>query len=248
MALMRRMVLNGEINALVPDRVWKEAELALRGPNCRVFFETLRNCGALRVLLPELDALFGVPQPARWHPEVDTGLHTMLSLEQAEQLSDDLPVRFAVMAHDLGKGLTPPREWPSHRGHEKRERKPIRNIADRLPVPRDCRDLALLVAEFHTHCHRAAELRHSTMVKVLERTDAFRRPERFGQFLLACEADARGRTGLESRAYPQADAMRKALRAAMSVDAAAIAAESGPAQIPKRIRAARIDAVAAARS
>ena len=220
MSLMHHMVENGEVDALVPDRVWRETELALSGSNARVYFEVLRSCGALRVLFPEVDALFGVPQPEQWHPEVDTGLHVMMVLDQAERLSDDVEVRFAALTHDLGKGNTPKNQLPSHAGHEIRGCKLIRNITERLPVPRACRDLALLAAEFHTHCHRALELRTKTILKVLEKTDAFRRPDRFELFLLTCEADARGRAGLENRRYGQADYLRGAFAAASAIDAA----------------------------
>jgi len=241
--LMRQMVADGEADALVPDRVWKEAEAALAGSSPRVFFETLRACGALRVVLPEVNALFGVPQPAKWHPEIDTGLHTMMVVEQAGDLSADVAVRFAALVHDLGKATTAADDLPSHPDHERRGSELIRLLADRLPVPRACRDLALIVAELHTHCHRALELRDDTIVKVLERTDAFRRPERFEQFLLACEADARGRTGFEDRDYPQAEQLRTALRAAAAVDAAGIAKQNDDADIAVAVRRARIDAV-----
>ena len=241
--LMRQMVADGEADALVPDRVWKETEAALAGPNPRVFFEVLRACGALRAVYPEIDRLFGVPQPAKWHPEIDTGIHTMMVLEEAGRSSDDVATRFAALVHDLGKGVTPPEELPSHRGHEIRGCKLIREMSRRLPVPRACRDLGLLVAEYHTHCHRALELKDKTIVKVLEATDAFRRPDRFEQFLRACEADARGRTGFEDRDYPQADLLRTAFAAAAAVDAAAIARESDEARIAENIRRARIAAV-----
>ena len=244
MSLMHRMVENGEIDALVPDRVWRETEVALAGSNARVYFEVLRSCGALRVLFPEVDALFGVPQPERWHPEIDTGLHVMMVLDQAERLSKDLEVRFAALAHDLGKGNTPTNKLPSHPGHEIRGCKLIRGIVDRLPVPGACRDLALLVAEFHTHCHRALELRPKTILKVLEKTDAFRRPGRFEQFLLSCEADARGRAGLENRQYVQAGYFRGAFAAASAIDAAAIAKENEDRKIPAAIRRARKTAIA----
>ncbi len=244
LALMQRMVADGEVDALVPDRVWKETEDALRGSNVRVFFEVLRECGALRVLLPELEALFGVPQPEQWHPEIDTGVHVLMVLDQAEALSEDLEVRFAALTHDLGKGTTPRSELPSHRGHEIRGCKLIRRVAERLPVPKASRDLALLVAELHTHCHRALELRPRTVLKVLEKTDAFRRPRRFEQFLLTCEADARGRKGLEKRLYPQADFFRSARAAAAAVDAGAIASEHENSKIPAAIRRARKNAVA----
>ena len=242
--LMRRMVADGEVDALVPDRVWKETELALAGSNIRVFFEVLRECGALRVLFPEVDVLFGIPQPERWHPEVDTGLHVMMVLEQAESMSNDLEVRFAALTHDLGKGSTPGNLLPSHPGHEMRGARLIRDVAARLPVPRACRDLALLVAEFHTHVHRALELRPKTILSVLEKTDAFRRPDRFEQFLVTCEADARGRAGLENRRYEQAGFFRGAYAAASAVDAGAIAKEVDDKKIPVAIRRARKKAIA----
>ena len=237
--LMRDMVIDGEVDALVPDRVWKETETALRGPSIRTYVEVLRECGALKVLLPEVDRLFGVPQPEKWHPEIDTGEHVLMVLDQAEAMSQDLEVRFAALTHDLGKGNTPRSQLPSHPGHEARGCKLIRNIAERLPVPKASRDLALLVAEYHTHCHRALELRPKTILKVLEKTDAFRRPGRFEQFLVCCEADARGRAGLENRRYPQADFLRGAFAAAAAVDAGAIAATHEGAKIHAKTRRAR---------
>ncbi len=244
LTLMRRMVDDGEVDALVADRVWKETELALAGHDVRVYFEVLRACGALRVLFPEIDALFGVPQPEQWHPEIDTGLHVMMVLDQAERLSGDVEVRFAALVHDLGKGNTPTYRLPSHPGHEKRGCKLIEAMASRLPVPRACRDLGLLVAEFHTHVHRALELRPKTVLKVLERSDAFRRPARFEQLIVTCEADARGRRGLEDRDYPQADLFRGALGAAAAVDAAAIARKADERKVPAAIRRARERAIA----
>jgi tRNA nucleotidyltransferase (CCA-adding enzyme) len=244
MTLMRRMVDDGEIDALVPDRVWKETEEALRGSNSRVFFEVLRNCGALERLFPEIDALFGVPQPEKWHPEIDTGLHTMMVLDQAERLSADLEVRFAGLTHDLGKGTTPLDELPSHPGHEARGAKLIREMSDRLPLPKACRDLGIIVAEYHTHCHRAFELRDKTILKVFEKTDAFRRPDRFERFLIACEADAKGRTGLEDKSYPQSDYLRGALGAASAIDSGAIAKQHERAKIPVAISDARRVAIA----
>ncbi len=241
--LMQRMVADGEIDALVPDRVWKETERALTGDNVRVFFEVLRECGALRVLYPEVDALFGVPQPEQWHPEIDTGLHVMMVLDQAEALSGDLEVRFAALVHDLGKGTTPAAKLPSHPGHETRGCKLLRAMTRRLPIPNACRDLGLLAAEYHTHVHRAFELRPQTILKVLQNTDAFRRPARFEQFLLTCEADARGRAGLEDRAYGQADFFRQALAAALTVDAGALAAQTPDRKIPAAIRRARQQAI-----
>jgi tRNA nucleotidyltransferase (CCA-adding enzyme) len=243
MALLRSTTGSGEIDALVPDRVWKETELALRGANCRVYFETLRECGALEILFPEVDALFGVPQPVQWHPEVDTGLHVMMVLDQAEKLSPDLEVRFGALVHDLGKGTTRKYSLPSHPGHERRGVKLIRRLAARLPVPNACRDLGILVSEYHTHCHRAFELRAATILKLLEASDAFRRPHRFAQFLLACEADARGRTGLEDRDYAQVDLLRGALAAAAAVDVASIAQRFEGKAIGEAIRQERLAAV-----
>ena len=243
LSLMKTMVADGEVDALVPDRVWKETEEALAGKNVHVYFEVLRSCGALQRLFPEVDALFGVPQPEKWHPEIDTGVHTLMVLQQAEQISPELAVRFAALTHDLGKGTTRQDDLPSHPGHELRGCKLILRLSERLPVPKTSRDLALMAAEFHTHCHRALELRPKTILKVLEKTDAFRRPERFEQFLLTCEADARGRTGYENRDYPQAAFFRQALAAASSVDAAAIAKETRGSKIPGAIRKARLKAL-----
>ncbi|MFQ5609347.1 MAG: multifunctional CCA addition/repair protein [Woeseiaceae bacterium] len=243
MQFMQRIVADREVDALVPDRVWKEMDLALTNRDSRIFFEQLRACGALKVVLPEVDALFGIPQPEKWHPEIDAGLHTMMVLEQAEKLSDDGDVRFAALVHDLGKATTRKSDLPSHPGHEIRSVKLIGKLAERLPVPRAYRDLGLLLAEFHTHCHRAEDLRDKTFVKVLDGCDAFRRPERFEKFLLACEADARGRTGLENRRYPQADRFRTAFAAAKSVDTASIAEMKEGSKIRDAIRKARIAAV-----
>jgi tRNA nucleotidyltransferase (CCA-adding enzyme) len=248
MSLMRSMTASGEIDALVPDRVWKETEQALLGPDSRVFFETLRECGALEVLFPEVERLFGVPQPEQWHPEVDTGVHVMMVLDQAEKLSPDLEVRFAALVHDLGKGTTRKHSLPSHPGHERRGVKLIRRFAERLPVPNACRDLGMLVSEYHTHCHRAFELRAATILRMLEATDAFRRPRRFEQFLLTCEADARGRKGLEDRNYTQADLLRGAFAAAAGIDAAAIAARHEGKAIGEAIRRERLAAVEAFRA
>ncbi|MDJ0698590.1 MAG: multifunctional CCA addition/repair protein [Woeseiaceae bacterium] len=243
MKLMRDIVAAGEADALIPDRVWKETESALRGHNSRVFFETLRECNALSVVYPEVDALFGVPQPAKWHPEIDTGIHTMMVLDQAERLSTHLDVRFAALVHDLGKATTPAYRLPSHPGHEKRGRKIIEKLAERLPVPKSCSELGRLVAEYHTNCHRALELRPATILKLLDATDAFRRPGRFENFLLACEADARGRTGLEDRDYPQADYLRAAKGAAAAIDAAGIADRHAGRNIGAAIRRERLQAL-----
>ncbi|WP_111640999.1 multifunctional CCA addition/repair protein [Marinimicrobium alkaliphilum] len=216
--LMRDIVAAGEVDHLVPERVWKETERALGEAQPQVYISALRECGALARLMPEVDALFGVPQRAEYHPEIDTGIHTLMVLEQAARLSDDTQVRFAALTHDLGKGVTPQSEWPRHIGHETRGLPLVRALCERLSVPKDYRELALLVSEFHLHCHRAAELKPATLLKVLKRTDALRRPGRFEQFLLACEADARGRTGFEDRSYPQAKLFRQALSQCQAVN------------------------------
>ena len=214
LALMRRMVENGEVDALVPERVWQEIVKALETDQPARFFEVLRETGALARLLPELDALFGVPQPEKHHPEIDSGVHTLMVLQQAVRLGADAPTRLAALLHDLGKGTTPPELWPHHYGHERRGARLVARIAERLRMPAHYRDLAFMTARWHTHAHKVFELRPSTLLKLLEGLDALRRPERFAQFLLACEADARGRTGFAERAYPQADYLREALAAA----------------------------------
>jgi tRNA nucleotidyltransferase (CCA-adding enzyme) len=216
--LMRTMVANGEINHLVAERVWKETQRALTEKNPEVFFSTLIECNALAVLFPEIHALFGVPQTAQYHPEIDTGIHTLMSLQQSTKLSDDPCVGFATLLHDLGKGTTPKEEWPKHIAHEDRSLPLINKFCDRLGTPKDYKELALLVAQWHTHCHRALELKPDTLLKLIKSTDALRRTERFEQFLLCCEADARGRTGFEERDYPQADYLRTALKTAQSID------------------------------
>jgi tRNA nucleotidyltransferase (CCA-adding enzyme) len=228
--LMRAMVARNEVDALVAERVWQETDKALREPGTSEFFRVLRECGALRVIYPEVDALFGVPQPARWHPEIDTGVHTLMVLDQAALLSADPKLRFAALVHDLGKGTTPRGEWPSHTGHEERSVSLIEALAERLRVPGEYRELAVIVARYHGIVHRAFELRPKTILDFLERADAFRRPERFSQALLACEADARGRAGLEHAAYPQRGYIQAARDAAAAVKPSAedIATHSGP--------------------
>lgn len=210
LALMRAMSKSGELAALTPERVWREIDTALHGPNPRVFIETLHDCGALLVLLPEVENLFGVPQVAKWHPEVDTGLHILTSLDQACLLSNDAEVRFAVLMHDVGKALTPKENWPHHYGHEQLGVDVIAAACRRLRAPTGYADLARVSSLYHTHCHRAPELKLSTMLKVLDALDAFRRPERMEKFLLVCEADARGRTGFEDRDYANAQILRDA--------------------------------------
>ncbi len=218
--LMAEIVRQGELAHLPAERVWIELERALGERNPEVFVEVLRECGALARLLPELEALFGVPQPPRHHPEIDSGVHTLMALRQAVALSSDTAVRFAVLVHDLGKGTTPVSEWPRHIAHERRGLTLIDRVCDRLKAPNQHRHLARITCAYHAHCHRALTLRGRTLLKLFDATDAFRRPERFEAFLLACEADARGRLGLEGRDYPQADYLRGALAVAREVTAA----------------------------
>ena len=244
LALMKEMVSSGEADALQPERVWQETEAALAGPGPHVYFDVLRDCGALAVVFPEIDALFGVPQPPEWHPEVDSGLHTMMVLEQAAKLSGEVDVRFAALVHDLGKATTRQSELPRHHGHEARSVKLVNSLSDRLPVPRACRELGVLVAEYHAHCHRAFELRPSTILKLLQKVDAFRRPERFQKFLLACEADARGRSGFEDRDYPQAAFFERAWKEASKVTADQVAnAEASGAEIGAEIDKMRLKTI-----
>jgi tRNA nucleotidyltransferase (CCA-adding enzyme) len=243
--LMRDMVDSGEADALKPERVWKETEKALRMPRPDVYVETLRGCGALAKVYPEVDALFGVPQPEKWHPEIDTGVHVLMALRVAARLSEEPTVRFAVLTHDLGKGTTPVEILPRHRGHEERSVELLDALCARLPVPRAYHDLAAHVARYHGLVHRADELRASTTLKLLTAVDGFRKPKRFDEFLLACEADARGRKGLEDSPYPQAARLRTALAAAAAVDARALAAErslDGRA-LGEALQARRIEAI-----
>jgi tRNA nucleotidyltransferase (CCA-adding enzyme) len=245
-ALMRTMVANGEVDALVPERVWAECQRALGEAQPSAFITTLRECGALKKLMSEIDALFGVPQTAHHHPEIDTGIHTLMVIDQAARLWHDPIIVCAGLLHDLGKGITPKEELPQHIAHETRGLPLIRQFCQRLRVPNDYRDLALIAGQYHLHSHRAAELRADTIVDLLQKTDAFRRPDRFEQFLRTCEADSRGRGGRENSPYPQADLLRQALAAAQAVDTAAITAQEliGPA-IADAIRQARIKAVTA---
>jgi tRNA nucleotidyltransferase (CCA-adding enzyme) len=248
LALMGRMTAAGEVSALVAERVWQETERALGETNPQVFFETLRACGALRVIFPEIDALFGVPQPPRWHPEIDTGVHVMLALRYAAGVAASLAVRFAVLTHDLGKALTPRERWPSHHGHEEAGVPLIEALCDRLKVPNTHRELAILAARFHTLVHRAQELKSATLLRLLENCDAFRRPARFAELLLACESDARGRTGREQEPYPQSAYLTDALNAAATVGLPASERQAlSGAAIGKEIRRRRLAAISAAK-
>ena len=223
--LMITMVNNGEVDALVPERVWQETMRALSENTPSRYFEVLRDCGALEKLFPEVNRLWGVPQPKKHHPEIDTGVHTMMVLEQAAKLSDDPKVRFAALVHDLGKGTTPKHEWPKHLDHESRGVPLVEALCNRYKIPNDYRELGVIVAKFHLHYHRAGELRDATFLKTLESLDAFRRPERFELFLLACEADSRGRTGFENNNFEQPTIYRKVFNAAKTIKAKGIVAQ-----------------------
>ena len=251
LALMRQMVASGEVDALVPERVWQELSRGLMERRPSRMFELLRDCGALAKLLPEVDRLWGVPQRADYHPEVDTGVHLMMVLDMSARLDASLAVRFACLGHDLGKGTTPQDILPRHLGHEQRSVELVDAVCDRWKVPVECRELAEVVAREHGAVHRCAEFGSAALVRLLERCDALRRPDRFNELLLACECDARGRLGLEEVPYTQRERLLAALASARSVDTAKIAAEAaqrgktGPA-IGEAIHAARVHAVAAA--
>ena len=224
MALMRDMVHNGEVDALVPERVWQELSRGLMEKHPSRMFHVLRECGALTRIMPEVDVLFGVPQPAHAHPEIDTGVHIMLAIDYAATKQYSLPVRFATLMHDLGKGTTPPDQWPRHIGHEARSVELAQNLCERIRVPKDCRDLSLLVARYHGDVHRAQELRAATIADMLQAVDAYRKPNRFDEFLQACACDYHGRPGFAVKPYPQATHLQQTFAAAKSVDAGAIAA------------------------
>ncbi|WP_444995469.1 multifunctional CCA addition/repair protein [Aliikangiella sp. IMCC44359] len=214
---MREIANSGELAELSAERVWKETYRALGEKSPQVYFEVLRSCNSLEQWFPELAALWGVPNPPKWHPEVDTGVHTMMVLEQAAQLSDDPVTRFAALCHDLGKGITPAEDLPGHPGHEKSGVPLVRSLCRRLKTPTEYEQLAKIACEFHLHLHRFEELKAKTVVKLLEKSDAFRKPARFAQFLQVCEADYRGRAGFEKRDYPQAALMKQALDACNSI-------------------------------
>ena len=249
--LMREMVDAGEADHLVPERVWQELARGLMEAQPPRMFAVLRSCGALAVLLPEVERLWGVPQRAEYHPEVDTGVHLMMVLAMAARLNAPLGVRFACLTHDLGKGTTPADMLPRHIGHEQRSAQLLRGVCERLRVPVDCRELADVVAREHGNIHRSGELNAAAVLRLLERCDAIRKPARFEDVLLACECDARGRLGFEESAYPQRERLLAAMHAARAVDTAPLAAEAakrglkGP-QVGEQIHAARAQAIAAA--
>jgi len=244
-ALMQAMVAAGEVDVLVPERVWAELVRALSEPTPSAFFYTLRNCGALARVFPELDHLFGVPQPAKYHPEIDTGIHSLMCLEQAALLSKSLEVRFATLVHDLGKAVSPKEKLPHHYGHEKSGLPILEAMCERLRVPNAFKFLAAQVMQYHTHCHKAFELRASTLTDTLAALNAFKPANNLHLFLLACEADARGRTGFENTSYPQAELFMQAAKAGAAVDPSAILASGlqGP-EIGAAIRQLRVTAVA----
>ncbi len=246
--LMRQMSASGELDALVPERVWRELERLLSEPTPRAGIELLRECGALRIVLPELDALFGVPQSPKWHPEVDTGEHVLLALQVAAGRAAPVSVRFAVLMHDLGKALTPRSEWPKHIAHEARGVPAIESLCQRLRVPQEHRDLAVLASRFHTHVHRGLELRATTLLEVLESADAFRRPGRFAELLEVCECDARGRLGFADQPYPQRARFEQALEAASAATLQPDEREGlVGAAIGERLRRKRLAAIEALR-
>lgn len=247
--LMSDMVHNGEVDALVPERVWQELSRGLMESNPSRMFYILRECGALARILPEVDVLFGVPQPAHAHPEIDTGVHIMLAIDYAATKHYSLAVRFATLMHDLGKGTTPPDEWPRHIGHEERSILLTQDLCERIRVPKDSRDLSLLVARYHGNVHRAEELKPATIADMLQAVDAYRKPGRFNEFLQACACDFHGRPGYAAKPYPQAEHLHRAFWAAKSVDAGAIATELSqkfrdsadlPITIHSKVREARI--------
>ncbi|WGL27194.1 multifunctional CCA addition/repair protein [Pectobacterium brasiliense] len=225
MALMQKMAHEGELAYLTPERVWKETEKALGTSSPDVYFQVLRDCGALAVLFPEIDNLYGVPAPAKWHPEIDTGIHTMMTVAMAARLSPEIDVRFATLCHDLGKGLTPPELWPRHHGHGPAGVKLVEALCQRLRVPNPIRDLAKLVAEYHDLVHTVQVLQPKTLLKLFDAIDVWRKPQRLEQLALTSEADARGRAGFEENPYPQGDYLREAFRVASQVSSADVVAD-----------------------
>ncbi len=244
MNLMREMVEKGEVDALVPERVWQEISKGLMEEKPSRMFEVLRACGALKKIMPELDALWGVPQPANHHPEIDTGVHVMMVIDYAASKQYQLPVRFAALMHDLGKGTTPKDLLPRHIGHEQRSVDLLQVLCKRLRVPNDCKELAHIVAKFHGKVHQVEEMRPETLLQFLVETDAIRQPQRFGDFLLACECDIRGRTGYETQTFEKADLLLSLLKAASEVDAGAVAKmQDTPDKIKQAVYEARLNAL-----
>ncbi|ELG4676984.1 multifunctional CCA addition/repair protein [Vibrio cholerae] len=246
MQLMAKIAQSGELQHLTAERVWQEWHKSLSTHHPEVFLQVLRDCGALEVVLPEIDRLFGVPQPEKWHPEIDTGIHTLMVAKQAARLSESLPVRFAAQVHDLGKGVTPPSEWPSHKLHCHTGLNIIESLCERIRVPNEFRDLALAVCAQHSNIHRADELKPATKLKVLGLLDVWRKPERLEQVLLCCEADHRGRLGLESEPYPQREIFLRAYQAALGVEVQAVIADGFQGkQIKEELDKRRVSAIEA---
>ena len=244
LSLMQKLSTSGELNALTPERVWKETSRALMETQGHIYFEVLYECGALKVLFPEIEALFGVPQRPEYHPEIDCGVHTLMALQQACQANYSLDVRYAVLVHDLGKALTPKDELPRHIMHEERGVAPVQNLSDRLKVPTQLKQLAVSVCKEHLKCHQAMSLKPGTLWRLLQRLDVLRRPERVEAFIQACECDARGRLGLENREYPQAEYMRQAMHIVRSIKASDLPENIQGAEIGEMLIQYRIDALA----
>ena len=244
LALMREMVINGEVDALVPERVWQELAKGLMEAKPSRMFDVLRDCGALQKIMPELDMLWGVPQPEKHHPEIDTGVHIMMVIDYAAEQGYSLPVRFAALTHDLGKGTTPNEILPRYIGHEERSFKLLQDVSKRLRLPNDCKELAQIVAKFHGKLHQLKEMRASTVLQFFIDTDAIRQPQRFNDFLSACECDIRGRTGYATHAFPEADILKSLLKAVAEVDAGAVAKlHSDPEKIKRAVFEARLAAI-----
>lgn len=245
MTFMQQLADSGELSSLTPERVWKETERALGEDRAEVYFQVLRDCGALKVLIPEVDAMFGVPQRPQHHPEIDTGLHTMMALQRSCEYGFSTQVRFATLLHDLGKALTPEDEWPRHVQHEERGLSPVRELCNRLKVPSSFRDLAEIVCREHLMCHRVLDLRPGTVWRLLQRIDVLRKPERVEEYIQSCLCDARGRLGLETRDYPQADFLRASIIVVRKVRAADLPSNLKGLSIGEALVAARIEAIAA---
>lgn len=244
LGLMRQMAVADELSTVSSERVWTETVKALHTDAPHIFFQSLRNCGALQCVYPEIDQLFGIPQPVKYHPEIDTGIHTLMSLERICCITADPVCRFAVLVHDLGKGVTEPEQWPNHRGHEGAGVAVIDELARRLGIGKKFERLAKLVSKWHLHSHRALELKPATVLKLFDNLDVWRRPETLDHFLMCCQADAQGRTGLENKAYPQANYLRQAFLSVKNIDGRRIAqSHSKGANIGKAIEKARLDAL-----
>jgi tRNA nucleotidyltransferase (CCA-adding enzyme) len=242
--LMTDIANSGELDHLTPERVWQECDKALSSQSPQVFFDVLRQCQALAILLPEIEALFGVPQPEQWHPEIDTGIHTLMVLEQTSLLSSHKAVRFAALVHDVGKGLTPKQDWPKHYGHGQKGLPLIKSLCQRLRIPNEYRDLALLVSDQHQNIHNAFELRAETIVKLFDKGDFWRKPQRLTELLLCCHGDIRGRSGSEQATYPQAEYLEHCYQLASNVDVQSIiAAGYQGSQIKDQLQLKRAEAV-----